>query len=171
MLAALGFRPGQSVADVGAGTGAYMEGVSKLVGETGRYFAGDIAPGFLAFMRERAGTLGLGNVTLVLGRQDNTLLPSSSMDAILMVNTYHHFHPHQPMLASLLDALKPGGELVIVDFDRIEGVSREWILKHIRGDKHTFRSEIEAAGFVFVEEVAGTGLKENFFFRFRKPGS
>ena len=85
-----------------------------------------------------------------------------------MVNTYHHFGALEPMLASLMTALKPGGELVVVDFDRIEGESRQWILDHIRADKGTFRREIEAAGFSFIEEVTDTGLEENFFFRFRK---
>lgn len=168
VIAALGLKPGQSVADVGAGTGAYMEGIAQILGDTGRYYGVDISPAFIGHMRDRAVHAGLGNVTLIVGRDDDATLPPASVDMILVVNTYHHFSDVEPMLASLHRALKPGGQLVIVEFDRVEGVSRQWILDHIRAGKATFRTEIEAAGFRLIEEVAGTGLKENFALRFGK---
>lgn len=169
VIAALGARPGQHIADIGAGTGAYMAGIAAIVGDTGRYLGVDIAPALVGYMRDRAVKAGIDNVTLVVSRTDHATLPRHSVDMILVVDTYHHFDPVKPMLASMFEALKPGGTLVIVDFDRIEGVSRDWVLERIRADKHTFRGEIEAAGFRFVEEVTDTGLAENFFFRFAKP--
>lgn len=169
VLAALGLKPGLHVADIGAGTGAYMEGISRIVGSNGRYYGVDIAPGFVGYMRDRAVKAGLDNVTLVVSRTDHATLAPGSVDAILVVDTYHHFHPADAMLASMFAALRPGGTLNIVDFDRIEGKSRQWILDRIRADKHTFRREIEKAGFNFVEEVTDAGLEENFFFRFAKP--
>ncbi len=169
VIAALGLRPGQHVADVGAGTGAYMEAVSRAIGVNGRYYGVDISAAFVGHMRDRAAHAGLGNVTLIVGRTDHATLPPASVDVVLVVNTYHHFAQVGPMLASLRQALKPGGELVIVEFDRVEGVSRQWILDHIRAGKATFREEIEAAGFRFVEEVEDTGLEENFLLRFAKP--
>lgn len=169
VLAALRFKAGQHVADIGAGTGAYMEGISRIVGENGRYYGVDIAPAFAGYMRDRAAKAGLDNVTLVVSRTDDATLAPQSVDAILVVDTYHHFHPADAMLASMFVALKPGGTLNIVDFDRIEGKSRQWILDRIRADKHTFRREIERAGFSFIEEVTDAGLEENFFFRFAKP--
>jgi predicted methyltransferase len=75
------------------------------------------------------------------------------------------------MLASIHAALQPGGELVVVDFDRIPGVSREWLLTHVRADKKTVRKEIEAAGFRFVEDVPVAAFQENYLLRFRKPRS
>ena len=63
----------------------------------------------------------------------------------------------------------PSGTLIVIDFDRIPGKSREFILGHVRAGKGVFRSEIEAAGFEFVEEVELDGLKENYFLRFRCP--
>lgn len=169
VIAALGLERGQHIADIGAGTGAYMTGIARIVGATGRYYGVDIAPALVGFMRDRAVKAGLENVTLVVSRIDHATLPVQSVDMILVVDTYHHFDPVKPMLASMFDALKPGGTLVIVDFDRIEGVSRDWVLERIRADKHTFRREIEAAGFRFVEEATDTGLAENFFFRFVRP--
>ena len=70
-------------------------------------------------------------------------------------------------LASIHRALRPGGTLVIVDFDRIPGVSREWLLGHVRCGKQQVIAEVEAAGFAFVEEVP-LGFEENYFVRFRK---
>lgn len=169
VIEALGIQQGQHVADVGAGTGAYMVPIARMVGENGRYFGVDIAPSFVGYMRDRAIKAGINNVTLVVSRLDDATLPPKSVDTVLVVNTYHHFDPVKPMLASIFRALKSGGSLIVIDFDRIEGKSRDWILKHVRADKHTFRSEIEASGFRFAEEVTDTGLVENFFFRFTKP--
>lgn len=169
VVSALRLKPGMAVADVGAGTGPYMEAIASAVGSDGHYFGVDIAPGFVAYMREKSVKAGLDNVTLVVSRVDSATLPPASVDLVLVVNTYHHFEPVTPMLASLHRALKPGGHLVIVDFDRIEGKSRQWILDRVRADKGTFRTEIENAGFKFEEEVMDTGLTENFFFRFSKP--
>lgn len=169
VVTALHLAPGMAVADIGAGTGPYMEPVARAVGPQGRYFGVDIAPGFLAHMRARAASAGLDNVTLVLSRPDSATLPDATFDLIFTVNTYHHFDPVAPMLASIRAALKPGGSFVVVDFDRVEGKSRQWILERVRADKDTFRAEIEAAGFRFVEDVSDTGLAENFFLRFQKP--
>jgi len=64
--------------------------------------------------------------------------------------------------------LRPGGELIVVDFERIPGETRKWLLDHVRANKQTFRAEIEAAGFEFVEEVQIEGLVENYFLRFSR---
>ena len=61
-----------------------------------------------------------------------------------------------------------GGRLVVIDFDRIPGKSRQWILDHTRAGKEVFRAEIEAAGFEFVEEVKIPGFVENYFLKFEK---
>jgi hypothetical protein len=72
------------------------------------------------------------------------------------------------MLASMYGALRPGGEMALIDFDRRED-SRDWIQGHVRASKEVFRSEIEEAGFEFIEPVAIEGMVENFMFRFRRP--
>ena len=70
------------------------------------------------------------------------------------------------MLRSIRRALKPGGRFVVVDFDRIPGVTREWLMGHIRAGKDVFVSEIEAAGFRVDEEVDIPGFEENYCVRF-----
>ena len=70
------------------------------------------------------------------------------------------------MLASIRRALRPGGTLVLIDFERIPGVSPAWILKHVRGGKEEFRREIEAGGFRFAGEEKL--MRENYFLRFTR---
>lgn len=169
IVAALGIAPGETVADIGAGTGAFLDPLVAAVGEDGHLFAVEISIRFVEHLRERANEAGHDNVTTVLSAYDSATLPSSSVDLVYVCDTYHHFDDHEAMLASMFDALVPGGEMVIVDFDRVEGRSRQWILDHVRASKEQFRAEIEAAGFEFVEEVEIDGMVDNYFHRFRRP--
>ena len=100
---------------------------------------------------------------------DSIDLPEGSIDAAWICDTYHHFESPQATLASIKRALRPGGRLVLIDFERIPGVTRDWLLEHVRADKATFRSEVEAAGFEFVDEPEVEGLEENYVLRFRRP--
>ena len=168
VLQACDITPGASVADIGAGTGLYTMLFAKAVGSEGWVFGVDIAPRFLEHLNERAGTTGVENLTAVLGSQRSVNLPPDSIDLAFICDTYHHFEYPRSTLKSLHRALRDGGSLVIIDFERIPGESREWIVNHVRAGKEQFRREIEAAGFEFVEEVDLSSLKENYFLRFRK---
>ena len=90
------------------------------------------------------------------------------MDIAFVCDTYHHFEFPEATLASIHNALQKNGQLVVIDFDRIPGTSRDWILGHVRADKQTFRSEIERAGFRFVSEQQIPGLTENYCLRFER---
>lgn len=168
IVAAAGIRAGDVVADVGAGTGAFLEPLVAAVGKTGHVTAVEISIRFVEHLRQVADRAGYDNATVVFSTFTSATLPPNSVDKILLVDTYHHFDDYTSMLASMLNALRPGGEMTVVDFDRRED-SREWIQGHIRAPKQVFREEIEASGFEFVEEVAIEGMVENFLFRFRKP--
>lgn len=171
VMAACKVKPGMTVADVGAGTGLYTRLFAEAVGDDGWVFAVDINARFLEHIQARAKAEGQTNITSVLSPQDSVSLPGASVDLVFLCDTYHHFEFPAPSLASIFAALKPGGELVLMDFERIEGVSSEWIMGHVRAGKEVFRAEIEAAGFELVEEVDVVGLKENYFLRFQKPKS
>jgi SAM-dependent methyltransferase len=83
---------------------------------------------------------------------------------------YHHLENHQKILASIHQALRPGGLLVLVEFDRVEGKSSDFVLKHIRAGQQEFRREIESAGFrpIPLPQGQALSLKENFLARFEK---
>ena len=159
-------RPGQAIADVGAGTGLFTRLFAARVGPQGRVYAVDIARNFVEGNLRRARAEGLDNVVGVVSTQADTRLAAQSVDLVFISDAYHHFEDPKAMLASIRRALRPGGTLVLVEFERIPGATPDWILKHVRGDKATFRGEIEAAGFGFVEEVKL--MRENYFLRFTR---
>lgn len=168
ILAAVGLEGGDRIADVGCGTGLFVGPFSAAVGPTGRVYAVDISPRLVEFVAKRIRDEGLANVATILSTETSTKLPQGSVTHAFVCDTYHHFERFPEMLASLRDALRPGGELVVVDFDRIPGVSREWLLTHVRADRETVRREIEAAGFEFVDDVPVAAFKENYLLRFRR---
>jgi predicted methyltransferase len=166
ILAAVGLTPGMAVADVGSGTGVFTRLFAKAVSPGGRVYAVDISKPLLDHVMQTAKKQRLDNVTGILDSADDTKLPESSVDLVYACDTYHHFEHPQQVLASIRKALRPGGRLVIVDFERIEGKSPKWLLEHVRAGKDTVKSEIEAAGFRFAGEKKF--LRENYFIEFRR---
>lgn len=169
LLAALAPRPGEAVADVGAGTGLFTLPIAQAVGPQGLVYAVDIAPAFVEHVRSRAAAAGLGQVRPVLCDDRDTGLPPASVDAAFVCDTYHHFEHPAETLASLRAALRPGGRLLLVDFEREPGVSREWVLGHVRAGQAQVRAELEAAGFRHRRDVAVPGLTENWVMEFVRP--
>ena len=169
VVKALGLKPGMHVADIGAGTGLYTFPFADAVGGDGWVYAVDIAPRFLQHIFRRAAERKVANLTGVLCSDTTTGLPPASIDLAYICDTYHHFEFPSLTLASVLRALRPGGRLVVIDFERIPGVTRDWLLDHVRAGKDVFRAEIEAAGFVFDRELDVKGLEENYVLEFHKP--
>jgi len=168
ILAVVGLRSGQSVADIGAGTGLFMPLFSKAVGASGTVHAVDISPRFLEHLRKRVKKERLSNVKVVTGTATSIELAKASVDVVFICDTYHHFEQPAKSLASIHAALRKGGSLVIIDFKRIPGKTREWILKHVRAGEAVVRKEIETAGFAFSDRLKLPGLKENYAIRFRR---
>lgn len=161
-------RPGSDVADIGSGTGLFTELLARTTGPKGKVFAVDIVPKFLKHVEERTARAGLGNVRTVLCTERSIELPAHSIDAAFICDVYHHFEYPASSLASIHRALRPGGELVMIEFKRVPGASSEWILNHVRAGQEVFTAEIEQAGFRLIEEIPI--LRENYFIRFRKIG-
>jgi ubiquinone/menaquinone biosynthesis C-methylase UbiE/protein tyrosine phosphatase (PTP) superfamily phosphohydrolase (DUF442 family) len=168
ILAACELKPGYHIADVGAGTGLFTNAMARAVGKTGWVYAVDIAPKFLDRINKLAVKEKLTNVGSVLCSPTSVTLPTGSIDLAFVCDTYHHFEYPSLNLASLHRALKPGGRLIIIDFERIIGKTRPWILGHVRANKETFTQEIVGAGFSLKKEVKVKGLKENYFLIFER---
>jgi len=163
---ALRLQPGMQVADVGAGTGLFSRLFSPRVGVSGKVYAEDISRVFVDNIGRLAREQGLGNIVTVLGSDRDAKLPAASLDLIFVCDTYHHFEYPQSMLASLRAALKPGGRLAVIDFERDPATSSGWVLNHVRAGKQTVIAEIEAAGFSLSREEAL--LTTNYFIVFKR---
>ena len=168
IIDACDIKPGSRVADVGSGTGLFTRLFSTSVGENGWVFAVDIAPRLVEHVVKQSATQGLDNITGVVCAENSIGLPDDSVDLVFICDTYHHFEFPKSSLASIHKALRPGGRLVVIDFKRIEGKTRQWLMDHVRAGKETFRAEIQDAGFALVEEKKIADFKENYFLLFRK---
>lgn len=164
ILAHCELRPAMTVADIGSGTGLFTRLIAPNVA---RVIAVDINQNFLDHVQSTTEAAGLKNVQTILGDQVTTNLPANSIDVAFICDTYHHFeHPYQTM-RSIRNALKPKGVVVLVEFDRIEGKSSDWILNHMRADRETFTREIELAGFEETK-CEDEMFKTSYLKKFRK---
>ena len=109
-------KPGMTVADVGAGFGAWTIALSRSVGPTGRVYTSDIGEQQLAALRQAVTRESLTNVTVVEGAERSTNLPAGCCEAILIRDAYHHLTQPGDIVRSLAAALKPGGRLAVIDF-------------------------------------------------------
>jgi predicted methyltransferase len=162
-------KEGMTVADVGAGTGLFTRLFAKAVGPKGHVYAEDIAPKFIEHIEKTCKEAGFKNVEGIVGKPESTGLPENSVDLAFICDTYHHFEFPLKMMASIHRALKPGGQVVLVDFHRIVGKSPASVLDHVRAGQEVFEKEIELAGFKKIGEEYL--LKENYFVRFEKVES
>lgn len=168
IVRALDLKEGEGVADVGAGTGLFTRLFAERVGTKGKVYAVDVAVPFLKHIADDAKRAGQTQVVTVLGAQDSIKVPPASVDLVFLSDVYHHIEKPREVLASIHAALRPGGRLVVIDFDRVEGKSSGFVLKHIRASQKVFRSEIEEAGFTLEPTKNPPKLKENFFLKFRR---
>lgn len=166
VVKALGLTQGMDVADVGAGTGFYSLLFAQKIGPQGKVYAVDITEDFIRNILRRADEMGLKNIHATISNQTDTHLQPASVDLVFVCATYHHFEYPQTMLASMYRALRPGGQLVIIDFHKQAGLSSAWVMSHVRGNKHTVIKEVEQVGFKFHSEAPV--LKTNYFLRFKK---
>lgn len=166
IVAASGARSGMRVADIGAGTGLFTLLFARAVGPRGSVAAVDISRQFADNIGRRARADGYTNVATLVNSQTDTRLPPDSIDLAFVCDTYHHFEQPRAMLASIHRALRAGGSLVVVDYQRIEGNSSAWVLGHVRAGKEQVIREIESVGFRLAADEPL--LRENFYLRFAK---
>jgi predicted methyltransferase len=165
---------GAHVADVGAGTGLFLPSLAAAVGPSGRVYAVEPFPKFLDHLRARVEQMPkeMRERIVVQPSTDfdlGTGIPNGSLDFVLAIDTYHHFEYPDHIVRAIHAALKPTGRFVVLDFERIPGVSSEWVLGHVRANKETVIAEVEACGFVFEQNLKDVvKLEENYLLVFKK---
>ena len=163
-IAAIDLAPNAVLADIGAGSGYYSFRLSEKVPQ-GKIVAVDIQPEMLDFLRKKSAELGITNVEPHLGTIEDVKLPAASLDAALMVDSYHEFSHPREMLASLHHALKPGGRIFLLEF---RGEDPKVPIKPLhKMTEAQARLELETAGFRFVSNLRP--LPWQHFMIFERP--
>jgi ubiquinone/menaquinone biosynthesis C-methylase UbiE len=128
----LDVAPGKTVADIGAGSGWFTVRAARRVGEQGVVYAVDINPESIRYVEERAQKEHLHNVKTILGKPDNPLLPADSVDAVLLLKTYHEIAEPVALLSNLRAALRRGAKIGIIDRNgngENHGVGKEVVIR------------------------------------------
>lgn len=164
VIAALHLKRGQSVADIGAGTGYFTVRLAKSKASP-KVYAADIELSMVKYLRERVAKEGLDNVIVVQASPDEPNLPEP-VDLVLVVNTYHHIGNREAYFLRLAKSIKPGGQVAIIDFkpDSPEGPPKEF-----RFPPERFRSEMGKAGYKLTAQHSF--LPRQVFLIFEVAGS
>lgn len=120
VMRALALRAGEVVADIGAGSGYFALRFARAVGDSGRVYAVDISPDMVRHLNRRLRDAGVRNVFSVLADPDDPLLPDAAVDRFVIVDTWHHVDDQPGYLARMKRMLKPGGQVVHIDFQKRE---------------------------------------------------
>lgn len=139
----LKIKEGANVADIGAGSGWFTVRAARRVGSQGTIYANEINRDYLKYISERAAKEKISNIKTVEGKEDNPLLPENSVDAVLILKTYHEIAQPVRLVKNLRKSLKPNARVGIID-------------RNGKGDDHgipqeTVIKEMEQAGFKLLE--------------------
>ncbi|MCA1593911.1 MAG: methyltransferase domain-containing protein [Acidobacteria bacterium] len=156
-------REGSSVADIGAGSGWFTVRAARRAGTNGIVYAVEINQDYLKYIADRAAKENLTNIRTVLGKEDDPLLPAKSVDAVLMLKTYHEIAQPVRLLTRLRASLREGARVGIID-------------RNGNGENHGVKQavvieEAGRAGFALVETydfVKPDGMDYFLVFQVRK---
>jgi ubiquinone/menaquinone biosynthesis C-methylase UbiE len=164
VVRALDLKPGEVVADVGAGSGYFTRRLAKVVAPLGKVYAVDVAPDILGYLKERADHEGLHNIVTIVSQPTDPMLPVNSVDLVFFCDTTHHIDHRVEFYRKLAPAVKAHGRMAIIDYPPDsphaphkpeELVPRSQVI-----------SEAEQAGFKFVKDFRF--LPYHYFLMFEK---
>ena len=163
VVKALNLAEGEVIADIGAGSGYFTFRLAQPVGEKGRVYAVDVSPEMIMHLNRRVRDLNVKNVVTILCAPDDPLLAEASVNRFFICDTWHHINGHAKYLALLKRMLKPGGQVIMVDFKKAKtpiGPPME-----MRIDRDDLVREMETNGFQLAAEH--TFLEYQYFLIFR----
>ena len=150
VLTALNIKPGEVIADIGSGTGYFTFRLAHHVGDKGKVYAVDVSPDMIRHINRRSRDTKSTNIVTILADKDDPLLPEQSVNRIFICDVWHHVENQTKYLAAMKKMLKPGGEIVMIDFHKKElpfgpplqmKIAREDLIK-----------QLEANGFRMAKE-------------------
>ena len=162
VIDALEIKPGQTIADLGAGSGYYSFRIAPLVGPTGKVLAIDIEPAMLDAIAQRARREHVENVATVRSSAQDPNLAPGSVDLLFMVDVYHELEYPYEVLTKVRTALKPRGRVALVEY-RAE--DPDVLIKPLhKMSERQVRREMQAAGFKHVKTVRTLPLQHLIVF-------
>jgi predicted methyltransferase len=163
VLRALRLRPGDTVADLGAGSGYFTFRMAKAVGERGKVYAVDIQPEMIAAIRSRMVRDRLTNVEPIACTETDPKLPAASVDLVLMVDVYHELAYPYEVMAKVRAALKPGGRIALVEYRKEDP---DVFIKEVhKMSEAQIVRELTAVGYTHVETVRTLSQQHLVVFR------
>lgn len=137
---------GKSVADIGAGSGWFTVRAAKRVGANGRVFAVEINQEFINYINERAKKENFSNIQTVLGAEDDPKLPEDSVDAVLILKTYHEIGQPVRLLKNLSKSLRENALVGIIDKNGDggdHGIKKETVIEELKRSGFSFKEEYD----------------------------
>ena len=153
VLTALGLKPSEVIADIGAGSGYFTFRLAHHVGDKGKIYAVDVSPDMILHINRRIRELKAANVVSILADPDDPLLPDASVNRFFFSDSWHHIDNQTKYLALMKKMLKPAGEIVMIDFHKKDlpvgppmqmKIAREDLIKQMESNgfrlakEHTF---------------------------------
>jgi len=159
--------PGQTVADIGAGTGYYSRRLASRAGPRGKVLAEDIQPEMLDLLTNRMARAGITNVVPVLGTEKDPRLPAASVDLVLLVDVYHEFDWPWEMMSNICRSLKPHGRVALVEF---RGEDSNVPIKRLhKMTEQQAKTEMSMLPLEWVETISALPWQHILIFRARSP--
>lgn len=146
VMSILAIEPGKSVADIGAGSGWFTVRAAKRVGQQGTVYAVDINAEATRYINERARKEQLGNVKTILSQPDDPLLPGRSVDAVLLLKTYHEVAHPITLLQRLRPSLRPGAKVGIIDRNgngENHGIEKDVVIREAKEAGYSLRDQYD----------------------------
>jgi len=150
VLTALDLKPGEIIADIGAGSGYFTFPLAHHVGDKGKVYAVDVSPDMILHINRRIRELKATNVVSILADPDDPLLPEQSLNRFFICDVWHHVDNQTKYLSLMKKMLKPGGEIVMIDFHKKETpsgpplkmrIAREDLIKQMTSNGYQLTKE------------------------------
>lgn len=151
ILEAILLKPGQSIADIGAGGGYFSLRFAEVVGRKGKVHAVDTNQGFLEFIKNTAKEKKLNNIVTLLATEKKLDLPEKSLDFIFMRNVTHHISNRIKYFEDLKQFLKQNGKIIVLEYKPTKSFSFRGMFGH-HVPKETIAKEMKKAGYLLEKE-------------------
>jgi len=172
VIGTLELKPGDVIADIGSGTGAYTIAFAKAVAPSGKALAVDIWPELLDYVKQKSAQEKVTTLQTVLAALDDPRLPPNQVDIAFFHDVFHNTNDRQGYLRTLVAQLKPGGRIAIIEQEFDDPIAKKWDKPEDRITREQVRGWMAEVGFELKAESnmfkgarnpQGTGMPERWF--------